>query len=448
MVKATVEKLEDNKVMLEVEVEAEAFEREVHKAYKKLVGKYNIPGFRRGKAPKAILENYIGKGSLYEEALDAVLPQAYLEAVEEVKIEPVDQPDVDIKQMDEKKPLIFTAKVQVKPEVELGEYHGLEVEKVIAEVKEQDVEAYLDSMRQRYARLRTVEDEGAKEGDTVTIDFEGFLDGVPFEGGRGEKFPLELGSGSFIPGFEEQLVGVMQGEDREIKVTFPEDYQEESLQGKEATFRVKVHEVKRKELSPLDDEFAKDVSEFETLEELKAEIRNNLKQELEESTLNGLKDQLIKKAAEASTVEIPEVLVERQIDRMIDDLKNRLEGQGIPLEQYWELTNTSKAEMRESFKDDARRQVKAQLVLEAIAKKEGISATEEEIDQELERMAQAYQQDKELLKNLLQVQGNLEALKESITLDKTVQFLLDQAQVKEAVPGQETEGDESSEEKE
>jgi len=448
MVKATVEKLEDNKVMLEVEVEAEAFEQEVHKAYKKLVGKYNIPGFRRGKAPKAILENYIGKGSLYEEALDAVLPQAYLEAVEEVKIEPVDQPDVDIKQMDEKKPLIFTAKVQVKPEVELGEYHGLEVEKVIAEVKEQDVEAYLDSMRQRYARLRTVEDEGAKEGDTVTIDFEGFLDGVPFEGGRGEKFPLELGSASFIPGFEEQLVGVMQGEDREIKVTFPEDYQEESLQGKEVTFRVKVHEVKRKELSPLDDEFAKDVSEFETLEELKAEIRNNLKQQLEESTLNGLKDQVIKKAAEASTVEIPEVLIERQIDRMIDDLKNRLEGQGIPLEQYWELTNTSKAEMRESFKDDARRQVKAQLVLEAIAKKEGISATEEEIDQELERMAQAYQQDKELLKNLLQVQGNLEALKESITLDKTVQFLLDQAQVKEAVPGQETEGDESSEEKE
>ncbi|MBO8168759.1 MAG: trigger factor [Thermoanaerobacteraceae bacterium] len=426
--KATVEKIEKNRVALQVEVDADVMASAMHKAYKKLVKQVNIPGFRKGKAPRKILENYIGTGPLLEEAIENVVPNAYLEAIEETKIEPVDQPSIEMVQVDEGKPLIFKATVDVKPEVKLGEYKGVEAPKAEPEITEEDVEEHLKMLQQRYAKLVVLDKaEPAQEEDTVIIDFEGFMDGEPFEGGKGEDFPLVLGSGTFIPGFEEQLIGVKTEEEREVKVTFPEDYQVEHLAGKEAIFKVKVKEIKRKELSPIDDEFAKDVSEFETLKELKEDIRNKLKTTAEEQSQNLFRQAVINKVVDAAEVDVPESMISRRLEALVDNFSQRLQQQGMTLEQYLEYTKSSLKDFKEQYRPEAERSVKTDLVLEAVAKAEGIEATEEDLDAEIEKLAKLYRQDVKTVKATLAAQDSLDTLKYGIMLDKASDFLVENA---------------------
>lgn len=426
--KAVAEKIEKNRVQLKIEVDVDEVEQALQRAYKKVVKQVNIPGFRKGKAPRKIVENYVGKEVLYNEAVDMMVPNAYYDAVKETAIEPIDQPQVELVQMKEGQPLIFTATVDVKPEVKLGQYKGVPVQKKEAVVTNKDVDEYLKAMQERYAKLVTVEQGSVEQGNVAVIDFEGFIDGQPFEGGKRENYPLHVGSGTFIPGFEDQLVGLGSGEEKELHVTFPEDYSQESLAGKEAVFKVTVKEIKRKELSPLDDEFAKDVSEFDTLQELRTDVENKLKDTREKFILQEMKNEVVKKVSQAAEVEIPPVLIERRIDSMVNDFRRKLAQQGLSLEKYLDHTQTSMEDLRKQYRDQAEQSVKTDLVLEAVAKAEGIEATEEEVEAEVEKMAKAYGQKPEQVKAVLGAQDNLEALKYSVTMDKTINFLLDSAE--------------------
>jgi trigger factor len=431
MMKTSIKEKVNGKVTLEVELEASDFQKAVNRAAKKLANKVNIPGFRKGKVPKIVLESFVGKEAICAEAVDDILPDTYVKAIEQESIEPIDQPEIDLVQFEEGKPFIFTAEIPVKPDVELGNYKDVEIEYTPRVVDEKDIENHLGVMQQRHAQIENAPDKTLEEGDTAVIDFEGFLNGEPFEGGKGENYSLVIGSKTFIPGFEEQLIGLKQGDEKEIKVTFPEEYQNEELKGKEATFKVKINEVKIKKLLPIDDEFAKDVSEFESLEELKQDIENKLKELADQDNKNKVKNYVLEKVSDICKVEVPDVLVERKIDDMVSDMEFHIGQQGISMENYLKFTNTTMEQLREQYKESAQKTVKLELVLEAIAKAENIDVSDEEIEQELEKISKQNNQPVDQIKNVLLMQGKMNTFKNSLIMDKTVDFLVDTAKVVE-----------------
>lgn len=425
---STVEKKENNKVTLKFEVDYKKFDEAVQKAYLKNRGKFNIPGFRKGKVPRTIIESRFGEGVFYEDAINIVLPEAYENAIDENNIEPVDRPDIDIEKLEKNEPVVFTAEVTVKPEVKLGDYKGIEVEKNEYNVSDEDVENELKSMQDRNARLIEVEDRAVEEGDTVTIDYAGYVGEEQFEGGTAENQTLEIGSGQFIPGFEDQLVGKNKGDEIEVNVTFPEDYQAEELKGKESKFDVTIHEIKVKDLPELDDEFAKDVSEFDTLDELKEDIKGKLEEQAKNKEKAELENNVVEKVVENAEVDIPEVMVESQMENEIRNLDYRLRYQGLDLDKYLELTNTKIEDLKEQLKPDAEKMVKGDLVLEAIGKEENIEVSEEDVESELKKYAEQYNQEVDKFKKNLRDE-DLDSIKMGIIKTKTVEFLVENAKL-------------------
>ncbi len=416
------EKLEGNSGVLTVEVSVEKVNEGLDAAFKKVVQKVNVPGFRKGKMPRAMFEKRFGVESLYQDALDILLPEAYGNAVEETGIEPIDRPDIDIEQMEKGKELIFKATVTVKPEVKLGEYKGLEVEEYNTEVTEEDVNKDLEALQTRHAELVVKEEGTAENGDTVVIDFEGFVDGEAFDGGKADNYSLELGSGSFIPGFEDQLVGTSAGESKDVEVAFPEEYHAAELAGKPAVFKVTVHEIKGKELPVLDDEFAKDVDEeVETLDQLKEKIQKRLKDQKEHEAEHHVRDSVVEQAAANAEVDIPAVMVETEINRMMQEFEQRLQMQGMNLELYFQFSGQDQNALRAQMKEEAEKRVRVNLTLEAIAKQENIEATEEDVNAELEKMAQMYNMTVENIKAAL---GGVEGIKSDLKLQKAVELLV------------------------
>ncbi len=423
------EKKEGNQGILTVEVEAAKFNDALDQAFKKVVKDVQLPGFRKGKVPRGLFEQRFGVESLYQDAVDIVLPEAYTAAVEETGISPVDQPDVDITQIEKGEPLIFTAEVTVKPEVKLGDYKGLEVEAEDIDVSEEEVNEEIENQRQRLAELVVKEEGAVEDGDTVVIDFEGFIGEEAFEGGTGKNHTLEIGSGSFIPGFEEQLIGKETDADTEVNVTFPEDYHAEDLAGKEATFKVKIHEVKTKELPELDDEFAKDVDEdVETLAELTEKTKERLAEQKKTSAENAKRESLINQASEGAEIDIPEVMIENELERMVSEFEQRLQQQGMTLEMYSQFSGQGQDELKEQMREDAQKRVQTNLVLEAIYDQEGLEVTDEDIDKELESMSSMYQMDVEQLKQMLG--GNTDMLKDDLKFSKAIDFLVENSKVK------------------
>ncbi|MEQ3451271.1 trigger factor [Enterococcus cecorum] len=417
---ATFEKTATNEGVLTFSIPQEEIQQGLTIAFNKVKGNLNVPGFRKGKVTRQVFNRMFGEEALYEDALNAVLPKAYDAAVAEAGLDVVAQPKIDVKSMEKGQDWVITAEVTVKPEVKLGEYKNLTVAKQEREVTDADVEERLNQKRNQQAELVVVE-EPAKEGDTVVIDFEGFKDGVAFEGGKGENYSLELGSGSFIPGFEDQLVGAKAGDDVEVKVTFPEDYQAEDLAGKEAIFKVKVHEVKEKELPELDDEFAKDVDEeVETLDELKAKIREELTATKASQAEEAVHDEALRKAVEnAEVVELPHVMVHDEVHRAMDEFLNNMQRQGISPEMYYQLTNSTEADLHKQFEQDAELRVKTNLVIEAIVKAENLEATEEEIEKEIAELAETYNMPVDQVKRLL----TTDMLSHDITMKKAIDLV-------------------------
>lgn len=446
---ANWEKTEKNKGVLTVEVDAEQVNAALNEAFNKVVKQVNVPGFRKGKVPRVIFEQRFGVESLYQDALDILLPRVYPMAIDETGIEPVDQPEIDIEQIEKGKEFVFKATVTVKPEVKLGEYKGLEVEEQDDTVTDEDVQAELKQLQERFAELVVKEDGEVEQGDTVVIDFEGFVDGEPFEGGKAENHSLEIGSGSFIPGFEEQLFGTKAGEEKDVKVTFPEDYHAEELSGKEATFKVKIHEIKRKELPELDDEFAKDANEkVETLDELKKNIREHLEEHKKQDAENYKRDTVVEKASDNAEIDLPEVMIGNELDRMMKEFEQRLQSQGVTLDMYFQFSGTDKEGLREQMKDDAEKRLRANLTLEEISKAENVEVSEEEINKELEQMAEMYKQSVEDIKKLLAAQGSgTDAITEDLKLRNTVEFLVEQSKTVKAQEKEEDGNKESDETK-
>lgn len=423
-----VKNVEENVVELEFSIDAKTFEDGVMKSYRKNVKKIQLPGFRKGKAPKMMIEKMYGPEVFYDDAINFVFPEAYDAAVKEAGITPVDRPEVDVKEIGKDIDLVLTAKVTVKPEVTIENYKGIEIPKTEYTVSNEDVDKEISAMAERNSRLVTVEDRAAKLGDTAIIDYEGFVDGVAFEGGKGEGHNLELGSGQFIPGFEDQIVGKKTGEEFDVTVTFPEQYHAEELQGKEAVFKVKLNELKEKVLPALDDEFAKDVSEFDTLEELKADTKAKLEKAAEEKATNEKESAILDFLSENLKANIPTVMIESQIDGMLKDFEMRITSQGIDLNTYLTYTGMDEKTMRESFREQAERRVKTTLALEKIRELEQISATDEEAEEEIKKMAEQYKMEVEKIKSFLQ----LEDVKEDVSMRKTMDFLLENAKEKKA----------------
>ncbi|MCR2802603.1 trigger factor [Paenibacillus soyae] len=423
--KATWEKIDKNIVSIDVEVDADKVASALDQAFKKVSAKVNVPGFRKGKVPRGIFESRFGVESLYQDAIDILLPEAYTAAVRENEIEPVDRPEIDVTQFAKGQTFKFVAKVTVKPEVKLGEYKGLEVEAVEAAVTEEEISAELERLQSRHAELTVVEDGAAQNGDIAVIDFDGYVDGEQFEGGFAERYSLELGSGSFIPGFEEQVVGMQLGDFKDVEVTFPESYHAEHLAGKPAVFKVKLHELKRKSLPALDDEFAKDVSEFDTLEEYKQDLAAKLKERKEKEAEQALEVAVVDKATAAAEVEIPAAMIDTETDYMVKDFENRLKMQGMNLELYFQFSGQSEEVLRGQMRADAEKRVRNNLVLEAIAKAEGFEATAEDLNEELEKLSKQYNRPAEELRSIFEKNGNISNLNEDILLRKTIKFLLD-----------------------
>jgi trigger factor len=420
-----MEKIEANLVKIEVRVEAEKFNAALKKAYNKNKQNFNVQGFRKGKVPMAMVKKFYGIEVLFEDAINFAIDETYGKALDENNIRPVDYPKVNVVEVGEDKDLVYTAEVTVYPEVELGEYKGLEVEKPAYEVKEEDIEKQLKSMQEKNARVETKTEGSVVDGDVAVIDFKGFVDGVPFEGGEGTDYSLEIGSGSFIDNFEEQLVGVSVGEKKEVKVTFPENYGKEDLNGKEALFEVTVKEMKAKELPALDDEFAKEVSEFNTLGELKEDIKKKLEEQNEETANREFENSLINAAIEVAKIEVPQVMVEKEIDVMVSDLENRLKYQGLTLDQYMEFTGNTGDKMRDYMRENADRKVRADLVLEAIAKKENIEVSEEEMKEKALELAKMYSatEHEKMADMLLNAQGAM--IQRDLVVEKTIKLLKD-----------------------
>jgi trigger factor len=421
-----VQDIEKNVVQLEIEVDADTFEEGMKKSFIKNAKQFNVPGFRKGKAPRSIIERYYGEQVLYEDAINAVCPDAYDKAVEENDIHPVDRPEIDIVQIGEGRSLIFTAKVTVKPEVELGEYKGVEVEKVESEVTDEDIERELTLAREKNSRLVAVEDRPVKDGDTVNINFEGFIEDVPFEGGKAEDFNLVIGSGKFIEGFEEQLIGAEEGQEIDINVTFPEDYGNKDLAGKPALFKVKINSIKVKELPELDDEFAKDVSEFDTLDEYKADLRNKLTERMQQQAKRQMEDRVIEKVVKNAKIDLPRVMIDKQIENIIYDFDMRLRYQGMDLQKYLEITGSDINSFREQFEERAENEVRTQLVIEKITKVEGIEASEEETNEEINKLAENYKQSAEDFKKNL-ANEDIDYIKGNIAFRKTIEWLVENA---------------------
>ena len=427
--KVKVENIKDkaNEVKLEFTVEAQKFEEAIQDVYKKNAKYFNIPGFRKGKAPFKMVEKAYGIQIFYEDAFNEIAGEAYVKGLEDNKIEAVSKPEIDIKQIEAGKDLIFTAVVQTKPEVTLGAYKGIELKKVEYNVTDKDVEHELEHIAEHNARLVAVEDRPVEKGDTVVIDFEGFVDGKAFEGGKAENHELEIGSGKFIPGFEDQIVGMKIDEDRDIKVTFPEEYPAKELEGKEATFKIKLHEIKKKELPEINDEFAKDASEFDTLEDWKKSIREKQEKANESKAKFEMEDAAIETVCKNAKVDIPSGMIETQLDNMEKDISSRLNYQGMNLDQYLQMIGKTKKEFRDENKEQAEKQVKTSLVLEAIMKDAKVEVTEEEIDAKIKEMAEMYGQKEEEVK---QNPGLRKYVEESLKSEKTIHYIVDNAKIK------------------
>ncbi len=396
-----VEKMEKNMAKLTIEVSVEELEKAIEKAYQKNKKNISLPGFRKGKAPRFMIEKMYGKGVFLEEAANALIPGAYYDAADESKLEIVSRPEIDVVQLEPGMPFIFTAEVAVKPEVTLGEYKGLEVPANAVEVTEEELEARLKQEQENNSRTIPVEDRAVQDGDMVQLDFEGFVDGVAFQNGKGENYPLTIGSNTFIPGFEEQLVGANIGEDKEVHVTFPEDYHAADLAGKEAVFQCKINKIEQKELPALDDEFAMDVSEFDTLEEYKADLRKQLTEKKEEEARQAREDAALEKAVANATMEIPDAMLETQVQEMLNDFSSRLQMQGMSFEQYCTMTGATKDTLEEQMRPQAMKRIQSRLVLEAIAKAEDIHPTEEQMEEEIGKMAGMYRMEADKLKEMM-----------------------------------------------
>lgn len=411
-----VEKLEKNMAKLTIEVSSEEFENAIAKAYKKNKNKISMPGFRKGKAPRAMIEKMYGKGIFYEDAANSIIPDAYADAAKESELEIVAQPEIDVTQIESGKPFIFTATVALKPEVTIGEYKGIEVEKKEVEVTDEEVEAEINKVRESNARMLDIDDRATQDGDTVLIDFDGYVDGKQFEGGKADDYSLVLGSHSFIDNFEEQLVGKNIGDDVEVNVTFPENYQAEELQGKPAVFKVKIKEIKVKELPELDDDFAQDVSNFDTIAEYKEDLKKKLTENKEEALKREREEAVIGKIIENAQMDIPEQMVDAQTRQMTQEFAQRLSSQGLSIDQYMQFTGLTPQKMIEELKPQALKRIQSRLVLEAVVAAENIETTEEELDKEIENMASMYQMEVDKLKEVI---GEEE--KKQIGLDLAVQ---------------------------
>lgn len=426
-----VEKLEKNMAKLTIEAGADELEKAIEKAYQKQKNKISIPGFRKGKVPRQMVEKMYGKEVFYEDAANELIPDAYDKALDECEEDIVSSPKIEVVQIEAGKPFIFTATVALKPEVKLGKYKGVKVDKIDTEVTDEEVDAQINKERENNARTIVVEDRPVKDGDMTKLDFEGFVDGEAFEGGKGEDYPLTIGSGAFIPGFEEQLVGAEIGKEVEVKVTFPEDYQAENLQGKEAVFQCTVKEIKEKELPELDDEFASEVSEFETMAEYREDVKKNLAEKKEKDAKNAKEEAAIKAVVEASEMEIPEAMLESQQKQMVDEFAQRITMQGLSMEQYFQFTGTNYQKMVEQVKPQALERIKFRLVLEAVVKAENIEVTEEDYEKELETMAEVYQMEIAKVKDLM---GDREKknIMQDLAVRKAAEFITDQAKESKA----------------
>ncbi|WP_019413438.1 trigger factor [Paenisporosarcina sp. TG20] len=421
------EKQEGNSGVLTVEVEAAKVKDGLDKAFKKVVKEINVPGFRRGKMPRKMFEQRFGAESLYQDALDFILPDAYASAVEESGINPVDRPEIDIVKMEQGEDLIFTATVIVRPEVTLGDYKGLEATKQDTTVTDEEIEVQLNEQQSRLAELVVKEEAAIVDGDTAVIDFEGFVGEEPFEGGAGEDHSLEIGSGSFIPGFEEQLIGSKTGDQKEVVVTFPEEYHATELAGKEAKFKVTVKEVKGKELPELNDDFAKEVdSEVEGIDALRTKLKEKTAEEKKTAAETEIKDQLVEKAADNATIDIPQAMIDVEVDRMLNDFTQRLQSQGMNLDLYYQFSGQDEAALRTQMTDDAQKRVKVSLTLEAIAEAEGLTSTEEEINSEIEKMSAQFNMTVEQIRSTL---GGTSALENDLRMQKTIDFLVENAKI-------------------
>ncbi len=421
-------KREDNRITLKIVVGAEQFEEAVAKAYNKLKGKFNVPGFRKGKAPRKVIETKYGEGVFYEEAINFCFPVAYEAALDTFKINPVDRPEIDIDQMEKGKEVVFTAIVEVMPEFTVENYKGIEVDKIEYNVQEEDIQKELEAMQQKNARMISVEDRPVKEKDMVIIDYKGSVDGFYFEGGSAERQSLEIGSGQFIPGFEEQLIGVGIGAEVKVNVTFPEEYHAEDLAGKSAVFEVKLHEIKEKEMPALDDEFAKDVSEFDSLEELKADIKTKLEESAKSKATQDLRNAVVDKVVASVELQLPNAVVEKQIDNMLRDFDYQLRYQGLNLEYYYQMSGAKEEDLREQMRADAAQRVKSQVVLDKIAELEKLEAAEEEMNAEIEKMAAQYKQEVDKFKSTIKEQ-ELNYVKDNIIIRKTIDLLVESATI-------------------
>ena len=421
-----VEKLEKNMAKLTIEVSAEELEKAIQGAYLKQRKHISVPGFRKGKVPRQMIEKMYGVEIFYEDAANALIPEAYAKAYDESELAIVSQPSIDVVQLEKGKPFIFTAEVALKPEVTLGEYKGLKVDKVSTRVTAKEVDAKLEEEQKKNARTITVEDRAVQAGDEIILAFEGFVNGVAFEGGKGENYPLTIGSGSFIPGFEEQLIGVEAEKEVEVNVTFPEEYHSEELAGKEATFKCTVHEIKVKELPELDDDFAAEVSEFDTLEEYKADIKAKIKEQKQAEGNRQKEDQAVEKAVANATMEIPEAMIDTQVGQMVQEFAQRLQSQGLSMEQYFQFTGLTADKMNEEMRPQAVKRIETRLVLEAIAKAENIEISEEKLDAELTKMAEMYQMEVDKLKEYMG-ESEKEQMKADMAVQEAVTLLVDSA---------------------
>lgn len=421
-----VEKLEKNMAKLTIEVPASELEKALQSAYMKQKNKISLPGFRKGKVPRQMIEKMYGAEIFYDDAANALIPKAYADAYDECELDIVSRPEIDVVQIEKGKDFIFTATVATKPEVTLGEYKGLEVDKVSTRVTQKEVDAKIQEEAEKNARTITVEDRAVQDGDEVVLDFEGFVDGVAFEGGKGENYPLTIGSGSFIPGFEEQLVGAETEKEVEVKVTFPEDYHAEDLKGKEAVFKCTVHEIKAKELPEIDDEFAAEVSEFDTLEEYKADVKTKIKEQKAAEGKAKQEDQVVEQAVKNATYELPEAMVETQAEQMANDFAQRMQSQGLTMEQYFQFTGTTAEQMMEDLKPQAVKRIETRLVLEAIAKAENIEISDEKLDEEIGKMAEAYKMEADTLKEFMG-ENEKKQMKEDMAVQEAITFLVENA---------------------
>ena len=421
-----VEKLEHNMAKLTVEVAAEDVEKALQAAYLKQRKQINIPGFRKGKVPRQMIEKMYGPEVFYDEAANNMIPDAYAKAYDESELDIVSQPKIEVVQMEKGKPFIFTAEVATKPEVTLGDYKGLKVDKVSTRVTQKEVDEEIEKERERNARTIEVTDRAVQDKDEVTLDFEGFVDGVAFEGGKGEDYPLTIGSGSFIPGFEEQLIGAEIDKEVEVNVTFPKEYHSEELAGKDATFKCTVHTIKAKELPELDDEFASEVSECETMDAYRAEVKKNIKERKERTGKEKKENQAVDQAIENAQMDIPEAMIEFQVRQMADDFARRIQQQGLTVEQYFQFTGMTAEKMMEEMRPQAEKSIKTRLVLEAIVKAENIEVSDERVEEELTKMAEAYQMEVEKLKEIMG-ENEKKQIKEDLAVQEAITLLVNES---------------------